>query len=492
MAEASRRAATTQAATSEPAAAIALSTLSTATPVKSPSRTHMYEVDVVRSVTALSVVGVHMVALTIILATTPAGILIQNGVVSALHFTREIFVAITSFVMVYGYANRPFSVRTFAKKRAIGVLLPYVVWSIFYELVQGKQLPPVQWILHLLGDLATGSASFQLYYILLTLEFYLIFPWFLGWIQWAGRRPWLLIGMSFALQLILMIVEYQYIQVKPFAGTPIGIYINLNQSRYLPLYQFYVVLGGVAALYIKDVRAFLLRHGGWTIVALPLTLALLVGSMVYEVKVEHQTMDFATSVFQPVMQFYVVALAAFLYWIAYRWSISRAPRPPSGHSFWQLLSNASFGMYLMQGYFITLVMADLVPNLPVQWYEPLRVALAWFAVAGPCVLLCSIMLYIPGLSRLLGHPCMLQLRRKRSEDDGTRTITRPAWAQLLGRAVTDASQLVGIRGIFSQTGLTWRESRGRNAKPAKEDSPVPNPSSEGPEGPALDTKPSVI
>ena len=242
----------------------------TAISYKSANRTHLYDIDVVRTLTAICVVGVHVGAHTLFLATTPQEWLLQSGVLNALHFTREIFVAITSFVLVYAYANRPFSVRTFAKKRAIGVLLPYVAWTIFYDMVQ-RTLG-----YHRCGgpctcsvDLLNGTASFQLYYILSDSRILSDIPWFLGWIQRVGRHPWQLLGVSFALQLFLMTVEYWYILVPPFVNTSIGHYIFVNQDRYLPLYQFYVVLGGVTALYIKDVRAFLLRYGGWTIAGTP-------------------------------------------------------------------------------------------------------------------------------------------------------------------------------------------------------------------------------
>jgi hypothetical protein len=233
-------------------------------------------------------------------------------------------------------------------------------------------------------------------------------------------------------------VEYRYIIVPPFFDTAIGRYIFIHQDRYLPLYQFYVVLGGVAALYIKDVRAFLLRYGAWTIAAVPLTLALFLGFMVYEVRVAHPSLDITTTVFQPAIQFYVLAVTAFLYWVTYRWAIHWAPRPPSGYRFWRLLSNASFGVYLMQGYLLTLAVADVVPRMPLQWWEPLRVALTWLGVVTICFVLSSIMLYIPGLSRLIGHPCLLKLGHNHSEGDGGRRISgRPAWAEALAQAMTD-------------------------------------------------------
>jgi probable poly-beta-1,6-N-acetyl-D-glucosamine export protein len=394
-------------------------------------RSHLYEIDVVRAVTAICVVGVHVVAFTIILAHTSAGILVQGAVENALHFTREIFLAITAFVMVYGYANRPFSGRTFWRKRGLVVLLPYIMWSIFYELVQGSKLPPLQWTLHLAADLLTGSASFQLYYILLTLEFYLILPWFLRWIQKAGRRPWRLLAISLALQMLLLALDYRYIQVEPFASSPIGAFINLNQTRFLPIYQFYIVLGGLAAFYMSEIRAFLLRYGGWTIVALVVSLLVLTGNMVYQVGVNHELslLPYDISVFQPAMPLYALAISAFLYWIAYRWAVSRVPSPPVGHRAWKLLSDTSFGIYLMHAYILNQAMVYLVPNLPVQWFEPLRVALTWLVVAGVTILLCSIMLCLPFVSRLIGRPSVLQLPGRRSATAGA---GGSGWARALG------------------------------------------------------------
>ena len=384
-----------------------LAEMRTAGKVSGGRERHLYEIDFVRAVTALSVVAVHTVAFTIILTTTPAGQLLQSAVIGALHFTREIFLSITAFVMVYGYAHRPFSGKSFWKKRGIGVLLPYVVWSLFYEFVMKPPLPPGPWTLRTLSDLVTGSASFQLYYILLTLEAYLILPWLLAFIRRAALHPWRVLSISLALQVILLAVDYRYVQVAPFNTTPLGVFINLNQTRFLPVYQFYLVLGGLAALNIDKLRAFVLRYGYLSILAVVLTLAVLTGNLVYQTATMRTGLLYGTSVFQPAMPFYAVAVSLFLYWIAYKWAIRRAPRPPRGYKFWGLLSSASFGIYLLHAYLLNEAMMYVVPNLPTDWAEPLRVLLTWVLVAGTTAAICSFMLYVPGLSRLIGHPCML-------------------------------------------------------------------------------------
>lgn len=370
-------------------------------------RGRLYEIDAIRAVTAICVVGVHAVTFTVILTHTNAGQLAQNAVVSALHFTREIFIAITAFVMVYGYVNRPFHAKTFWRKRGLGVLLPYVLWSLFYEVASKPPLPAGQWSVRAISDILSGVASFQLYYILLTLEFYLILPWFLRLMTTAGKRPWVLLGVSFALQAVMLALDYQFVQTGPFSTTPIGVFINQNQSRFLLLYQFYAVLGGVAALYMPQVRAFVLRHGRLVVAGFALGLALLWGNLWLQTAVWHKSIGYGISVFQPAMVIYAIGIAAFLYWLATRWATRRAPQPPRGAGFWALLSNASFGVYLIHAYILEQAMVYLVPNLPTLLPEPLRVALTWALVAGVTVAICVAFLYTPLLSRLIGHPCML-------------------------------------------------------------------------------------
>ncbi len=62
------------------------------------------------------------------------------------------------------------------------------------------------------------------------------------------------------------------------------------------------------------------------------------------------------------MVIYAIGIAAFLYWLATRWATRRAPHPPRGAGFWVLLSNASFGIYLIHAYILEQAMVYLVPN----------------------------------------------------------------------------------------------------------------------------------
>lgn len=134
------------------------------------SRPHIYELDPLRATAAIVVVLVHVLAFTAYLNHTTIGMEIQNAAVIAVHYTREMFMFVTAFALVYVYYGKPFSISRFYKRRALGVLLPYCVWSLVYllfnQFVFHNQPQPTvgAFVWTLLYDILTGRASYQLYY----------------------------------------------------------------------------------------------------------------------------------------------------------------------------------------------------------------------------------------------------------------------------------------------------------------------------------------
>lgn len=367
-------------------------------------RSHLYEIDLVRVVTAICVVGVHATFFTLFLNTTALGAQLQNGVIDALHFTREVFLSITAFVMVYVYARRPFPVWTFWRKRGLGVLLPYIFWSLVYVWLGVPHNPIQNWLSTALVDILTGNASFQLYFILLSIEFYLILPLFLPAIQRLGERhPWRLLIASGALQVVLLFVDHNYIEAGPFTRTQLGQFVNSYQASFLPLYQFYAVLGGLAALHAGRLRSFVQKHSAWVLAASAIGLGALWLRYGVDVWVEHQSDAYNTSVFQPVMVFYAAAVALFLYWLGVKWASARSPEAPRGQGFMSLLSDATFGIYLIHPLILMPIETGLAPKLPVIIPVAIRVAMVWGLAAGLTAAACVALLHVPFFSRLIGR-----------------------------------------------------------------------------------------
>jgi probable poly-beta-1,6-N-acetyl-D-glucosamine export protein len=372
------------------------------------SRIYLHEIDMVRVVTALSVIAVHAVAFTVVFNSTNLGVQLQNGAVSALHFTRELFLTLTAFVMVHNYTKRPLKLSTFWRKRGLGVVVPYIVWSLFYVWFNVSRDPFGAWIHTALADILTGNASYQLYYILLTIEFYLMLPLLLWFVKRYGQRPWRILAVSFVLQMALMYFDFNYLERGAFGANGFAQWINDYQWRMLPAYQFYVLLGAVGALYLDPLRAFVQRHGKLVVLGLVGGLGLLWLRYAQAIWLDHQDVGYATQVFQPVMVIYSTTATLFLYWLGIVWSSHRSKKGvPYGHPLAKLLSDGSFGIYLIHAFILNDVLLHLAPRLPADWPVVIRVFGVWFTVAVITSTICIVMLYTPGLSRLIGRPCAL-------------------------------------------------------------------------------------
>src|SRR5437588_153395 len=280
------------------------------------TRPYIYELDLMRPVTAVTVVAVHVLAFTQSLNHTTTGLQVQNGIITSVHFTRDVFMFITALALTYVYFGRPFSGKRFWAKRSIGVLVPYCIWSIAYTWVNTSQHSPAAFAKLALFNILTANASYQLYYILLTLQLYIVLPLFLLFLKHIKQHPWRALRFSFALKVLFLYFDYRYIQQGSLASSGVWHIVAVSQDSFLLTYQFYFILGGLAALSLQQERAFVLRHGKWIVGGFVLALAALWGHFLLQVDVYHESLNYATSVLQPMMTLYSPAIIVLLSWLA--------------------------------------------------------------------------------------------------------------------------------------------------------------------------------
>jgi acyltransferase-like protein len=96
------------------------------------SRGHVPSADVVRVLTFACVIAVHTLSTTHRLDDPRA-----DGLVMALHFTREAFFVLTAFVLMHRYSAAPPRTGGFWRRRFLLVGVPYVAWSAVYTGLQG-------------------------------------------------------------------------------------------------------------------------------------------------------------------------------------------------------------------------------------------------------------------------------------------------------------------------------------------------------------------
>ena len=374
---------------------------------KRQSRPHIYELDPIRIVTALGVIGVHVLAFTMFLEHSGGATLLHNAVLNALHFTRQIFMFVTPFALVYVYYGKPFSAKQFLIKRAIGVLLPYSIWSVIYTWVNSPQ-PFWPFIGTSLFNILTGNAAYQLYYILLSLEFYLIFPLFMLFLKRIERHPWKSLLISFIVQMIFIYADYHYLQGGPFGGTPLGRFINYYQDRFVLTYQFFFFLGAFAALYMQRARAFILKHG-WLVIGIFLATTAWVWAYFFiQVLAFHENQGYVLSVLQPSIELYSIGIILLFCWIAAHWAKQTdAEGRPHGYRFWHYLSDSSFGVYLVHVLILnSVVLPYIAPLLKSFLPSAVSISLIWAIVGSTSIFITLLFLRIPFLSRTVGraHP----------------------------------------------------------------------------------------
>ena len=400
---------------------VSLPTAAAAPQVQRPAkvrRPYLYALDPIRVVTALAVLAVHVFEFSSVLNAAPLAVQIQVGASSALHFTREVFMFTTAFVLVYTYAGAAFNVKTFLRKRGVTVVVPYVLWSVVYvwfnAAMQRAALSPLRFTLTSLKAVLMGDASYQLYFILLSIQFYALFPLLLLVLPWLRRHARLVLTVSFVVELAMLSFDFVFLEnlhAAPVFSTVWATRIDYYQDRFVLVYQFYFLLGALVALHVERVSAFLLAHGRAIAFAFALTLCAFWLNVIFAVGLGHVTVDYATAVLQPAMVPYTLVVLAFLGWLAVRW----APPPrtgepaakPRGARIWNTLADSTFGIYLVHPLFLTLALAFVVPALPTALPAPLRVLALLLLVAGVTVGASVALLRAPGLSGLVGRPSPL-------------------------------------------------------------------------------------
>ena len=290
-------------------------------------RTHLRYVDVVRVLTVALVVGVHVIALTPLAVTLSGG-----AVLTVLHVSREVFFLLTAFVLFVGYGRRE-SVRwpVFWRRRYLFVVVQYVVWTVVYFLVDPELPSTVGSALRVIGyDLATGAARYHLYFLLISMQIYLVFPLLRGLVRVTYRHHRTLLTGCAVYQLAV------------YALAQAGWWTRLG-NELLPSYLGFVIAGCVAGWHREALVEWTRRHTPAVFGGVAAAIALGVGVFLTQVWVGGMPPEQASNVFQPVIVVESVAVGWAFLAIGLRWEDRGAP----AERVIRAGGDVSFGVYLM-------------------------------------------------------------------------------------------------------------------------------------------------
>ena len=171
-------------------------------------RPRLVHVDAMRPVKQFGVVSTHSLQ-----SFAPQASLGVGASLMLTHVTRFAFMFISAAMLVYAYpAVGPGGWRTFWRRRLLAVVLPYVTWTIVYFALGLAQ--------HGIGNATSDTGHFfwlllsgydQLYFLVVLLQFYLIYPAFLWLLRRTERHHWWLLGASVAVEAVLFTLEHEWL-----------------------------------------------------------------------------------------------------------------------------------------------------------------------------------------------------------------------------------------------------------------------------------------
>ncbi|HEV7207426.1 MAG TPA: acyltransferase [Mycobacteriales bacterium] len=296
---------------------------------------HLWQVDVVRILTFGCVIGVHATSHANPGTSTAAG-----ATLMLLHFTREVFFLLTGFVLFHAHGRRPLHLGQFWRRRCTLVGVPYVVWTVVYFFAHIPGSPTGGWWLQRLGfELLTGTACYHLYFLLVSLQAYLLFPVLRAVVRRTeGHHGWLL-GAALAIQL----AQTWALQAAGPVGGGWGV-LARHADALLPTYIAYLVAGALAAWHLPRWQRWVEHHPVWVAAAVAGGAATALGAYAAQLH-GPASAGHAQAVLQPAMLPWSLAVGAGLYALGSAWA-ARGPRVRLRRLV-QVGSHISFGVYLV-------------------------------------------------------------------------------------------------------------------------------------------------
>ena len=230
--------------------------------MSSSKRGRVSAVEAIRGISMMGVIGIHIGAEY--LANPSPNIHLVALFDIGTRFSVPIFFFISAFGLFYGQSpSAPFSYRDFLVRRGRAVMIPYLVWSLFYLIhdayAYGVGFPPLT---ALPGILFFGNAKYQLYFMVILIWFYLLMP------LWRI----LLARMTLPLLAVILLVQIGFDYWSSFStafnlyvyglpeGTLLRALLFYRLNYWVMHYVFIFLLGGYVALHFDAFRAWMERN----------------------------------------------------------------------------------------------------------------------------------------------------------------------------------------------------------------------------------------
>jgi len=378
---------------------------------------HLWQIDIVRLLAFGAVIAVHSVAFT----QQPSN-QVAAGALMVLQYGREVFFALTGFVLVHTAQQRTATARSFWQRRLPAVAVPYLAWTAIYYLysVIGPAHLHPSWS-GLGADVLNGGAFYHLYFLLVTMQLYVVFGWLLAFVRRTRRHAWPILAAVGAVNLAWL-AALQYVAAP--SGT-VG-FLWHHAYQLLPTYTIYVLAGCYAALHLAKLQSFVRRYRRSLTAGALAAMALAVGG--YVAQLGGRAPRDAAAVLQPAMLLSSAGAAVLLYLAGSRWAAGARRHAPTV----RVASDISFGVYLAHPLFLALLTDHGLGNSGQLIPTPLATVVGFVVPLAAAAGVALVARRSPASLMLVG--------RRRLEKPGWEKAPRPWAPALRGAPVVAAGQ----------------------------------------------------
>jgi peptidoglycan/LPS O-acetylase OafA/YrhL len=353
-------------------------------------RPRLDQIDAMRPVKQVGVVATHV----LIFFAPSWGNTTANEALLLLHVSREAFFFISACMLTYAYMDlRRTGLKRFYRRRCVSVVIPYLCWTLIYFLwgFRDTDYPSVSAALAQLGHLLV-TGYWQLYFLLVVMQFYLVYPLILALLKRTRGHHGLVIAVTALAQLGICIVTHWNLLPKVLVT-----YAQENAFSYV----LFLIGGAVVAFHLEDVDRWL-RRNAHLVVALTLLAAIFAEAVYYLAQYGVTTvLGSGSDPFQPsVVPFNIGAIACgYLLGVA----LVQPWRSTRVRAWVRSGSDNAYGIYLSQFLFITLLNDHHWGRLNEVIWWPVVMVLTVVIVYACAVMLTSLLARTPLAVPLTGR-----------------------------------------------------------------------------------------
>lgn len=327
------------------------------------------EIEILRGLAFLAVVLQHVIAgLFYQPGLSPGVLTVGTTALGLSRYAVPMFVFITGVVLFYNYDGE-LKFGAFLRKRFQQVVVPYLAWTVFYYVwvgfLSGVSAKSTWLQLYDILELSlTGKASYHLWFMVMIIPFYLLYPLFR--LLLSRQRSWQVnLAVVGGILMINLLLVYALSQGKIYSDNPKLGFIFQYLDRNFVFWIFYFMLGGLVGMYYEQWKTFVRKT--WLISASLLVLCMVrIYFKVAEINegVTDNPYLFSSNVTAPLNPF-MMATIIFQILLIFLLAEKIAASSGRGAKMLRTFGKYSFGAYLAHAFVLNVISNSVIAYLGV-------------------------------------------------------------------------------------------------------------------------------